>query len=263
MRGTALTCTNILFLRVYLCVSGFFLHFPTFFFPRSFLLVAFSAVTFLNFSPQFFSNPQCHTHTSHFSQPGSRRFPGTCPSPSRADGGKDRHFLAATPTPRPSHHNDVTTDGRLTRRCCGSVRPGRHRRPALQRADAHHPCRDRGLPDDCAGHPPRPDGSITPEVLYCAKKAGATHVLKAGGAQAVAAMAWGTGSCPKVDKIMGPGNQYVTAAKMLLQNSEALVAIDMPAGPSEVLVIADGGRSRTTSRWTSCPRQARNRTLCA
>lgn len=89
--------------------------------------------------------------------------------------------------------------------------------------------------------PPRPDGSITPEVLYCAKKAGATHVLKAGGAQAVAAMAWGTGSCPKVDKIMGPGNQYVTAAKMLLQNSEALVAIDMPAGPSEVLVIADGG----------------------
>lgn len=89
--------------------------------------------------------------------------------------------------------------------------------------------------------PPRPDGSITPEVLYCAKKAGVTHVLKAGGAQAVAAMAWGTASCPKVDKICGPGNQYVTAAKMLLQNSEAMVAIDMPAGPSEVLVVADGG----------------------
>lgn len=89
--------------------------------------------------------------------------------------------------------------------------------------------------------PPRPDGSISPEVLYCAKKAGVTHILKAGGAQAVAAMAWGTGTCPKVDKILGPGNQYVTAAKMLLQNSEAMISIDMPAGPSEVLVIADAG----------------------
>lgn len=86
--------------------------------------------------------------------------------------------------------------------------------------------------------PPRPDGSITPEVLYCAKKAGVTHILKAGGAQAVAAMAWGTQTCPKVDKIFGPGNQYVTAAKMLLTNSEAMISIDMPAGPSEVLVIA-------------------------
>jgi histidinol dehydrogenase len=89
--------------------------------------------------------------------------------------------------------------------------------------------------------PPRPDGSVTPEVLYCAKKAGVTHVLKAGGAQAVAAMGWGTESCPKVDKLFGPGNQYVTAAKMLLTNSEAMVSIDMPAGPSEVLVIADAG----------------------
>lgn len=53
-------------------------------------------------------------------------------------------------------------------------------------------------------------------------------------------MAWGTKSCPKTDKLFGPGNQYVTAAKMYLQNSEALVSIDMPAGPSEVLVIADG-----------------------
>uniref|UniRef100_A0A453BXB6 Histidinol dehydrogenase n=1 Tax=Aegilops tauschii subsp. strangulata TaxID=200361 RepID=A0A453BXB6_AEGTS len=77
------------------------------------------------------------------------------------------------------------------------------------------------------------------EVLYCAKKAGVTHILKAGGAQAISAMAWGTASCPKVEKIFGPGNQYVTAAKMILQNSEAMVSIDMPAGPSEVLVIAD------------------------
>ncbi|KAH7292322.1 hypothetical protein KP509_29G061700 [Ceratopteris richardii] len=87
--------------------------------------------------------------------------------------------------------------------------------------------------------PPRKDGSICPEVLYCAKKAGVTFILKAGGAQAVAAMAWGTDTCPKVDKILGPGNQFVTAAKMLLQNSEAMISIDMPAGPSEVLVIAD------------------------
>ncbi|KAH9317639.1 hypothetical protein KI387_019408, partial [Taxus chinensis] len=87
--------------------------------------------------------------------------------------------------------------------------------------------------------PPRPDGSICKEVLYCAKKSGVTHILKAGGAQAFSAMAWGTASCPKVDKIFGPGNQYVTAAKMILQNSEAMISIDMPAGPSEVLVIAD------------------------
>lgn len=87
--------------------------------------------------------------------------------------------------------------------------------------------------------PPSSDGSICKEVLYCAKKAGVTHILKAGGAQAIAAMAWGTISCPKVEKIFGPGNQYVTAAKMILQNSEAMVSIDMPAGPSEVLVIAD------------------------
>jgi len=92
--------------------------------------------------------------------------------------------------------------------------------------------------------PPRQDGSISPEVLYCAKKAGVTHILKAGGAQAVAAMGWGTQSCPKVHKLFGPGNQYVTAAKMLMQNAEAMVAIDMPAGPSEVLVVCDAGADR-------------------
>jgi histidinol dehydrogenase len=86
--------------------------------------------------------------------------------------------------------------------------------------------------------PPRIDGSVAPEVVYCAQKAGATHVLKAGGAQAVAAMGWGTESCPKVEKLFGPGNQFVTAAKMMLQNSEAMVAIDMPAGPSEVCASA-------------------------
>lgn len=88
--------------------------------------------------------------------------------------------------------------------------------------------------------PPKGDGSVADEILYIAQKIGATHLLKAGGAQAVAGMALGTETVPKVDKVLGPGNQYVTAAKMMLQNSEAQIAIDMPAGPSEVLVIADG-----------------------
>jgi len=103
-----------------------------------------------------------------------------------------------------------------------------------------------GVPAQIAGcktvvlaTPPRTDGSIAPEIIYIAQKCGVTHILLAGGAQAVAAMALGTETVPKVDKILGPGNQYVTAAKMLLQNTEAMVAIDMPAGPSEVLVIAD------------------------
>ncbi|KAG6829597.1 hypothetical protein H0H92_004066 [Tricholoma furcatifolium] len=104
-----------------------------------------------------------------------------------------------------------------------------------------------GIPAQVAGckeiviaTPPRPDGSISPEVMYVAHRVGASAILKAGGAQAVAAMAYGTKTVPKVDKIFGPGNQWVTAAKMLVQNdTDALVSIDMPAGPSEVLVIAD------------------------
>lgn len=87
--------------------------------------------------------------------------------------------------------------------------------------------------------PPDKDGNIPDSILYIAKKLGVKTVVKAGGAQAIAGMAFGTESIPKVDKIFGPGNQYVTAAKMILQNSEAMVSIDMPAGPSEVLVIAD------------------------
>ncbi|KAL4909745.1 hypothetical protein BDW74DRAFT_43250 [Aspergillus multicolor] len=88
--------------------------------------------------------------------------------------------------------------------------------------------------------PPRSDGSITPEIVYVAHKVGAESIVLAGGAQAVAAMAYGTESVSKVDKILGPGNQFVTAAKMLVSNdTSANVSIDMPAGPSEVLVIAD------------------------
>lgn len=88
--------------------------------------------------------------------------------------------------------------------------------------------------------PPRPDGSISPEIIYIAHKVGVKSIVLAGGAQAVAALAYGTDSVCKVDKILGPGNQFVTAAKMYVSNdTSAGVSIDMPAGPSEVLVIAD------------------------
>jgi histidinol dehydrogenase len=85
--------------------------------------------------------------------------------------------------------------------------------------------------------PPSSDGSIHPAILYTADICGVTKIFKAGGVQAIAAMAYGTETIPKVLKIFGPGNQYVTAAKQLIQKEG--VAIDMPAGPSEVLVIAD------------------------
>lgn len=85
--------------------------------------------------------------------------------------------------------------------------------------------------------PPDRDGKIHPAILYTANLVGITKIMKVGGAQAVAAMTFGTSSVPKVDKIFGPGNQYVTAAKQLA--TKYGVAIDMPAGPSEVLVYAD------------------------
>lgn len=88
--------------------------------------------------------------------------------------------------------------------------------------------------------PPRKDGSADPAVLVAARLTGVTRVFKLGGAQAVAAMAFGSGSVPKVDKIFGPGNSYVTEAKQQVAQAGA-AAIDMPAGPSEVLVIADAG----------------------
>lgn len=105
-----------------------------------------------------------------------------------------------------------------------------------------------GVPAQVAGckeivfaSPPRKsDGRVSPEVVYVASKVGASKIVLAGGAQAVAAMAYGTETVPKVDKILGPGNQFVTAAKMHIQNdTQALCSIDMPAGPSEVLVICD------------------------
>lgn len=85
--------------------------------------------------------------------------------------------------------------------------------------------------------PDRTTGKVHPAVLYAAKVAGVSRIFKAGGIQAIAAMAYGTESVPKVYKIFGPGNQYVTAAKQLVGLRD--VAIDMPAGPSEVEVLAD------------------------
>lgn len=85
--------------------------------------------------------------------------------------------------------------------------------------------------------PPSPNGSIHPAILYAASQVGVKRIFKAGGVQAIAAMAYGTESIPAVYKIFGPGNQYVTAAKQLVARDA--VAIDMPAGPSEVAVVAD------------------------
>ncbi len=85
--------------------------------------------------------------------------------------------------------------------------------------------------------PPNPNGEVDPAILFAASLAGIDRVFAVGGIQAIGAMTFGTESIPKVDKIFGPGNQYVTAAKQVAQNFG--VAIDMPAGPSELLVIAD------------------------
>ncbi|MDX2299638.1 MAG: histidinol dehydrogenase [Xanthomonadaceae bacterium] len=105
-----------------------------------------------------------------------------------------------------------------------------------------------GVPAQLAGcaqvvlcSPPRADGSVDPAVLYAAQLCGIGNVFKLGGAQAIAAMAIGTASVPRCDKLFGPGNTWVTAAKQAVSSAEDGPAIDMPAGPSEVLVIADAG----------------------
>lgn len=101
-----------------------------------------------------------------------------------------------------------------------------------------------GIPAKIAGcreivlcSPPDKNGKINPAILFAAKTVGITTIFRLGGVQAIGAMAYGAGSVPKVDKIFGPGNQYVMAAKQLVSISD--VAIDMPAGPSEVAVMAD------------------------
>ncbi|MFQ3251386.1 MAG: histidinol dehydrogenase [Glaciecola sp.] len=87
--------------------------------------------------------------------------------------------------------------------------------------------------------PPSPQGTIAPEIAYAAKICGIKQIYLCGGAQAIAAMAFGTETIPKVDKIFGPGNSFVTEAKQQVSQAIGGAAIDMPAGPSEVLVIAD------------------------
>jgi histidinol dehydrogenase len=87
--------------------------------------------------------------------------------------------------------------------------------------------------------PPMPDGAANPAVLVAARRAGIERIFKAGGAQAIAAMAYGTTTIPKCDKIFGPGNAWVTAAKMLVAQDAGGAAADLPAGVTEVMVIAD------------------------
>ena len=107
-----------------------------------------------------------------------------------------------------------------------------------------------GIPAQLAGcqtlvlcTPPRPDGSIHPAMRYAAGLVGCRQIFAIGGVQAIGAMAYGTASVPKVYKIFGPGNQYVTCAKQLV--SQGQTAIDMPAGPSELLVWADAAANPT------------------
>ena len=99
------------------------------------------------------------------------------------------------------------------------------------------PARIAGFKEIVLCTPPDKNGNIHPAILFAAQLAGVSKIFKAGGVQAIAAMAYGTESVPKVYKIFGPGNQYVTAAKQLVSLRD--VAIDMPAGPSEVEVLAD------------------------
>lgn len=99
------------------------------------------------------------------------------------------------------------------------------------------PARLAGCPQIVLCTPPSQEGKVNPAVLYAARVAGVSSVFKAGGVQAIGAMAYGTESIPQVYKIFGPGNQFVTCAKQ--QVSMQGVAIDMPAGPSEVAVLAD------------------------
>ena len=99
------------------------------------------------------------------------------------------------------------------------------------------PAKIAGVPEVIMTTPPGKDGKIPPAILAAAKIAGADRVVKAGGAQAIAALAFGTASVPRVDKIVGPGNAYVAEAKRQVYG---MVSIDMIAGPSEILVLSDG-----------------------
>jgi histidinol dehydrogenase len=107
------------------------------------------------------------------------------------------------------------------------------------------PARIAGCPRRVLVSPPGTGGAINAAVLVAAELCGITEVFKIGGAQAIAALAFGTETIPKVDKILGPGNAWVTAAKQLVAADPNGAAIDLPAGPSEVLVVADASANAT------------------
>jgi len=114
------------------------------------------------------------------------------------------------------------------------------------------PARIAGCPRIVLVTPPNAEGLADPVVLAAAALCGVDTVFVAGGAHAIAALAYGTESIPKVDKIYGPGNAWVTEAKTQVAMDSAGAAIDMPAGPSEVLVVADGSvpaRRRSRPSW--------------
>ncbi len=110
------------------------------------------------------------------------------------------------------------------------------------------PAKVAGVEDVIVCTPPKPDGKMDPLTLVATNIAGADSVYKVGGAQSIAAMAYGTETIPKVDKIVGPGNVYVTAAKMLVRNE---VEIDFPAGPSEVMILADQPLNKSLNKKAS------------
>ena len=99
------------------------------------------------------------------------------------------------------------------------------------------PAKIAGCSDIVLCSPPSPQGKLHPAILYAARVAGVNRIYKCGGVQAIGAMAYGTETVPKVSKIFGPGNQFVTCAKQQVSMTD--VAIDMPAGPSEVAIVAD------------------------
>ncbi len=140
---------------------------------------------------------------------------------------------------RDTRENGVVMGQRiLPLQCAGLYIPGGTARYPSTALMAAIPAKIAGVERIVMATPPEPDGSVPDVILAAAKIAGMTDIIKLGGAQAIAALAYGTQSVPKVDKIVGPGNIYVTTAKQLC-SAQGAVAIDTIAGPSEILVISD------------------------
>ncbi|HYM50959.1 MAG TPA: histidinol dehydrogenase, partial [Candidatus Limnocylindrales bacterium] len=157
--------------------------------------------------------------------------------------------LPAEPAAEPVAGARVWREWRPFRRVGLYVPGGRARYPSSVLMMAV-PARIAGCPEVVLCSPPQPDGRLPDVVLAAAAMAGATQVHRVGGAQAIAAMAYGTETIARVDKIFGPGNAYVTAAKVLVTGD---VAIDMPAGPSELVIVTDGS---TPPEWLAADLRA-------